>query len=100
MAHERLLFMIPYANDQYVRCGLLVLNYSSCYMLFSSPRLLSAGCQPASCYGPAMAFNPAIQEQNQRSAILFMQQEHANTLQGLHSELGKLQKKYSGDYAV
>lgn len=34
-----------------------------------------------------------VQLRNAQSSILFMQQEHAQTLQGLHSELQKLQKK-------
>lgn len=34
-----------------------------------------------------------VQLRNAQSSILFMQQEHAQTLQGLHGELQKLQKK-------
>ncbi|XP_071945372.1 coiled-coil domain-containing protein 92-like [Antedon mediterranea] len=34
-----------------------------------------------------------IQLQNAKTSILFMQQEHANTLQSLHQEIQKLQKK-------
>ncbi|XP_070572454.1 coiled-coil domain-containing protein 92-like [Ptychodera flava] len=36
-----------------------------------------------------------VQLRNAESAILFMQQEHAKTLQGLHTEIQKLQKKCS-----
>ena len=40
-----------------------------------------------------MAAPIEIQLRNAQSSILFMQQEHAQTLQGLHQELQKLQKK-------
>ncbi|XP_022093264.1 coiled-coil domain-containing protein 92-like [Acanthaster planci] len=40
-----------------------------------------------------MAAPMHVQLHNAESAILFMQQEHAKTLQGLHQELQKLQKK-------
>ena len=40
-----------------------------------------------------MAAPVDIQLRNAQSSILFMQQEHAQTLQGLHGELQKLQKK-------
>ena len=40
-----------------------------------------------------MAAPVEIQLRNAQSSILFMQQEHAQTLQGLHGELQKLQKK-------
>ena len=38
----------------------------------------------------------AIHKRNLESSILFMQQEHANTLKALHEEIQKLQKKCSG----
>lgn len=37
-----------------------------------------------------------VQLQNAESSILFMQQEHAKTLQGLYAEINKLQKKCGG----
>lgn len=37
-----------------------------------------------------------VQLQNAESSILFMQQEHAKTLQGLYAEISKLQKKCGG----
>ena len=37
-----------------------------------------------------------LQLQNAESSVLFMQQEHANTLQGLYTEINKLQKKCGG----
>ena len=37
-----------------------------------------------------------LQLQNAESSILFMQKEHAQTLQGLHAEISKLQKKCGG----
>lgn len=40
-----------------------------------------------------MAGSIEVQLRNAQSSILFMQQEHAQTLQGLHGELQKLQKK-------
>ncbi|XP_038057296.1 coiled-coil domain-containing protein 92-like isoform X2 [Patiria miniata] len=40
-----------------------------------------------------MAAPVHVQLRNAESSILFMQQEHAKTLQGLHQELQKLQKK-------
>lgn len=39
-----------------------------------------------------------LQLQNAESSILFMQQEHAKTLQGLYSEITKLQKKCGGGF--
>ena len=41
-----------------------------------------------------------IRQQNMQSSILFMQQEHAKTLSGLHDEIHRLQKKCSGIAAV
>ena len=35
---------------------------------------------------------------NREVSILFMQQEHATTLKGLHEEIEKLQKRCSGKY--
>jgi len=43
-----------------------------------------------------MTTQAAAHQRNLESAILFMQQEHANTLKGLHDEIRNLQKKYSG----
>ncbi|XP_033626996.1 coiled-coil domain-containing protein 92-like [Asterias rubens] len=40
-----------------------------------------------------MAAPLTVQLRNAESSVLFMQQEHAKTLQGLHQELQKLQKK-------
>lgn len=40
-----------------------------------------------------MAAPVEIKLRNAESSILFMQQEHAKTLQALHQELHKLQKK-------
>lgn len=40
-----------------------------------------------------MASQLEIQKRNLESSILFMQQEHAHTLRGLHEEISKLQKK-------
>lgn len=37
-----------------------------------------------------------LQLQNAESSILFMQQEHAQTLRGLYAEISKLQKKCGG----
>jgi len=37
-----------------------------------------------------------IKQRNLDSAILFMQQEHAQTLKGLHEEIATLQKRCSG----
>jgi len=37
-----------------------------------------------------------VRQQNMQSSILFMQQEHANTLSGLHNEIHRLQQKCSG----
>lgn len=37
-----------------------------------------------------------VQLQNAESSILFMQQEHAKTLQGLYAEINKLQQKCGG----
>lgn len=41
-----------------------------------------------------------VQLQNAESSILFMQQEHAKTLQGLYAEINKLQKKCGGIFAT
>lgn len=40
----------------------------------------------------------AVKQVNLESSILFMQQEHAATLKGLHEEIQKLQKRCSGVY--
>jgi hypothetical protein len=45
-----------------------------------------------------MTSQAAIHKRNLDSAILFMQQEHAETLKGLHKEIENLQKKCSGIY--
>jgi len=37
-----------------------------------------------------------MKQRNLDSAILFMQQEHAETLKGLHEEISSLQKRCSG----
>lgn len=42
-----------------------------------------------------MATQTAVHQRNMESAILFMQQEHANTLKALHEEIRNLQKKCS-----
>ncbi|XP_069134980.1 coiled-coil domain-containing protein 92-like [Argopecten irradians] len=42
-----------------------------------------------------MATESAVHKRNMESAILFMQQEHANTLKALHEEIRNLQKKCS-----
>ncbi|XP_060064580.1 coiled-coil domain-containing protein 92-like [Ylistrum balloti] len=42
-----------------------------------------------------MANESAVHKRNMESAILFMQQEHANTLKALHEEIRNLQKKCS-----
>ena len=47
-----------------------------------------------------MTSQAAIHKRNLESSILFMQQEHANTLKALHEEIQKLQKKSSGNQAV
>ena len=44
-----------------------------------------------------MTSQAAIHKRNLESSILFMQQEHANTLKALHEEIQKLQKKCSGN---
>ena len=43
-----------------------------------------------------MSSQEAAHRRNEESALLFMQQEHAETLKGLHDEIRKLQKKYTG----
>lgn len=43
-----------------------------------------------------MTSEAAVHQRNLESNILFMQQEHANTLKCLHEEIEKLQKKCSG----
>ncbi|KAK3781070.1 hypothetical protein RRG08_010081 [Elysia crispata] len=40
-----------------------------------------------------MSSESAIQKRNMESSILFMQQEHAAILKGLHEEIGRLQKR-------
>ena len=37
-----------------------------------------------------------MRKRSLESSILWMQQEHANTLKGLHEEISRLQKKCSG----
>jgi coiled-coil domain-containing protein 92 len=41
-----------------------------------------------------------LQLQNAESSILFMQQQHAQTLQGLYTEISKLQKKCGGWFII
>ena len=43
-----------------------------------------------------MASVSQMRQDSLQKSILFMQQEHANTLKGLHEEIQKLQKKCSG----
>ena len=43
-----------------------------------------------------MAGIDSMKQKNLESSILFMQQEHSNTLKGLHEEIHKLQQKCSG----
>ena len=40
----------------------------------------------------------ATYQRNLESSILFIQQEHANTLKALHEEIHSLQKKCSGTF--
>lgn len=42
----------------------------------------------------------SMREKSLQSSILFMQQEHANTLKALHEEIEHLQKRCSGKNAV
>ena len=44
-----------------------------------------------------MSSESAIQKRNMESSILFMQQEHAAILKGLHEEIGRLQKRCTGE---
>lgn len=43
-----------------------------------------------------MAGIDVMKQKNLESSILFMQQEHATTLKGLHGEINKLQQRCSG----
>ena len=43
-----------------------------------------------------MASVSQMRQDSLQKSILFMQQEHANTLKGFHEEIQKLQKKCSG----
>jgi hypothetical protein len=43
-----------------------------------------------------MATQAEIKQRNLESSILYLQQEHSNTLKGLHEEIQQLQKKNSG----
>lgn len=47
-----------------------------------------------------MASRHEIERRNLESSLLFMQQEHSNTLRALHEEISKLQKRCTGMIAV
>ena len=46
-----------------------------------------------------MAAISQIRQESLEKSILFMQQDHANTLKGLHEEIQKLQKRCSGNFS-